>query len=76
VTPYAMHCFFSRIYCYGNMITEPLSSNGRLGLPPILRLLGIMSQYIYIYISYSILTDFTLTLFSKHIVGIIIPKYL
>jgi hypothetical protein len=25
VTLYAMHCFFSRIHCCGNMIIEPLS---------------------------------------------------
>jgi hypothetical protein len=28
VTLYAMHCFFSRIRCCGNMITEPFTSNG------------------------------------------------
>jgi hypothetical protein len=44
-TLYAVHCFFSRIRCCGNMITEPLSSNGLLALPPLLRLLGVMSHY-------------------------------
>jgi hypothetical protein len=39
-----MHCFFSRIRCCGNMITEPLSSNGRLALPPLLRLSGVISH--------------------------------
>jgi hypothetical protein len=42
LTLYAMHCFFSRICCCGNMITELLSSNGRLALPPVLRLSGVM----------------------------------
>jgi hypothetical protein len=45
VTLYAMHCFYSRIRCCGNMITEPFSSNGLLALPPLLRLSGVMSQY-------------------------------
>jgi hypothetical protein len=47
VTLYATHCFFSRIRCCGNMITEPLSKNGRLALPNLLRLSGVMSQYVY-----------------------------
>jgi hypothetical protein len=42
---YAMHCFFRRIRCCGNMITEPLSSNERLALRLLLRLSGVMSQY-------------------------------
>jgi hypothetical protein len=45
VTLYAMHCFFSCIRCCGNMITKPLSSNGSLAMLPLLRLLGVMSQY-------------------------------
>jgi hypothetical protein len=45
VTLYTMHCFFSRIHGCGNVITEPLSSNGRLAPPPLLWLSGIMSQY-------------------------------
>jgi hypothetical protein len=45
VTRHAMHCFFSCIRCCGDMITEPLSSNGRLALPPLLMLSGVMSQY-------------------------------
>jgi hypothetical protein len=41
---HAIQCFFSRIRCCGNMITQPLSSNGRLALPPLLSLLGVMSE--------------------------------
>jgi hypothetical protein len=40
-----MHRFFSRIRCCGDMITVPLSSNGRLALTPLLRLAGVTSQY-------------------------------
>jgi hypothetical protein len=39
-----MNCFFTRIGCCGNMITELLSSNGHLSLPPLLRLSAVMSQ--------------------------------
>jgi hypothetical protein len=45
VTLYALHYFFSRIRCCGNMITEPLSSSGLLALPTLLWLSGVMSQY-------------------------------
>jgi hypothetical protein len=50
VTLCAMHCSFSSIFCCGNMITEPLSSNGRLALPPLWRLSDVMSQYFVCYI--------------------------
>jgi hypothetical protein len=45
VALYAIRFFFSRIRCCRNMITEPLSSNGRLALLSLLRRLGVILQY-------------------------------
>jgi hypothetical protein len=40
-------CCNTSIHCRGNVITEPLSRNGRVS--EILRLLGVMSQYIFLF---------------------------